>query len=124
VRRKEGVMKDAFRNHWITALAALSAAFLVATGIAMIVSGGEFGETEVRIFGVVGSIAGLALITGLWGLRGGQLTRWVAHALIVAGLVVLGAGFWWFVFVPPVVALAVLYAGVIRGGLERELRPA
>jgi len=117
-------MKDAFRNHWITALSVLGAGFLVATGIGMMVSGGEFDETEIRIYGVVGSLGGMALIGGLWGLRGGQLRRWVAHALIVVGFVVLGAGFWWFVFLPPVVALAVLYAGVIRGGLERELRPS
>ena len=69
-------------------------------------------------------IAGVALATGLWSLRAAQLNRSVAHTLIVAGLVVLGAGFWWFVLVPPVIALAVLYASVIKGGLERELRPS
>lgn len=117
-------MGDALRKHWITGLSVVAIAFLVSTGIAMMVTGGEFDETEVRIFGVVGFIAGVALATGLWSLRAAQLNRSVAHALIVAGLVVLGAGFWWFVFVPPIIALAVLYAGVIKGGLERELRPS
>jgi hypothetical protein len=116
-------MTDVLRKHWITGLAGLAATFLIATGVAMMATGGEFDETEVRVFGVVGSIAGLALVGGLWGLRAGALNRSIAHGLIVAGLVVLGAGFWWFVFVPPVIAAAVLYAGVIKGGLERELRP-
>ncbi len=116
-------MKDAVRKHWITGLSVLAVAFLVSSGIAMTVTGGEFDETGVRVVGVVASIAGLALAGGLWGLRAGR-RRWVAHALIVVGLVVLGAGFWWFVLIPPVLALAVLYAGIVKGGLERELRPS
>ena len=117
-------MRDAFGKHWITGLSVLAAVFLLATGIAMIATGGEFDETGVRVLGVVASIAGLALVGGLWGIRTGQPGRRVAHALIVVGLIVLGAGFWWFVFIPPIIALAVLYAGVIKGGLQRELRPS
>ena len=114
-------MNDALRNHWISGLSVLAATFLIVTGIAMIATGGEFDETGVRVFGVVGSLAGLALVGGLWALRTRALNRKVAYGLIVVGLVVLGAGFWWFVLVPPVIALAVLYAGVFKGGLEREL---
>ena len=45
----------------------------------------------------------------------------ISYALIVVGMIVLGVFFFWVVFVPLIVALVVLYAGVFRRGLEREL---
>jgi hypothetical protein len=47
----------------------------------------------------------------------------MAFALIVVGMLVLGVGFFWFVLLPSILALVVLYAGVFRRGLERELTP-
>jgi hypothetical protein len=113
----------AVKEHWITGLSFVGVVFLVATGIGMIVSGGEFAETGVRVFGVVAVTAGLSVAVGLWGLRNGGVEPRVANGLIVLGMIVLGAGYWWFVFVPPIVALAVLWAGVVKKGLVRELRP-
>lgn len=115
-------MKTGIKNHWITGLSLLGASFLLLTGTAMIITGGEFNETGVRVFGVFAGLGGLSLLGGLWGLRTGRLKPWVTYALITVGVLVLGAGFWWFVFIPPIIALIVLYAGVIRQGLARELQ--
>jgi len=111
------------RTHWITAVVGLSAGLLVLAGVGMIASGGEFDETEVRIYGVVSLLGGLALTAGLWLLRSGAAASWISHSLLVVGIIVLGAGFWWLL-IPPVIALVLLYAGVFRHGLERELRPS
>jgi hypothetical protein len=111
------------RTHWITALAGLSVALLVIAGVGMIVSGGEFDETEVRIYGVVSLLGGLALIAGLWLLRSEMAPSSISYSLLVVGLIVLGAAFWWLL-IPPVIAVVLLYVGVFRHGLERELRPS
>lgn len=114
-------MMTAVKNHWITGLTLLGSAFMLATGIGMLVSGGEFNDDGIRVFGGFATLAGLAILAGLWGLRSGKVQRIVAHGVIVVGMLVLGVGYWWFVFVPPVLALAVLWAGVVKQGLVREL---
>ena len=111
------------RANWITALVGLSAGLLVIAGVGMIASGGEFDETEVRVYGVVSLLGGFALVAGLWLLRSGNTASWISHSLLVVGIIVLGAAFWWLL-IPPVIALLLLYAGVFRRGLERELRPS
>lgn len=115
-------MVAALKNHWITGLALLGAAFMVTTGIAMMATGGDFDDDGVRVYGVLASLGGLVILGGLWGLWSGRLDRVLAQGLIVVGMLALGVLFWWFVLVPPVVALAVLWAGVVKKGLVRELR--
>jgi hypothetical protein len=111
------------KNHWITTLTLIAAGFLAFVGIGVLF--GDDGVEAWRVAYTAGSLTGtLAILGGLWGLRTGGLGLGVANALVVVGLLVLSVGYWWFVFVPPIVALIVLYAGVIRHGLERELRPA
>lgn len=110
------------RANWITVLAGLSTALLVIAGVGMIASGGEFNEAEVRVYGLVSLLGGLALVAGLWLLRSGMAESSISYSLLVIGIIVLGAAFWWLL-IPPVIALVLLYAGVFRHGLERELRP-
>jgi hypothetical protein len=62
------------------------------------------------------------------GLRANWITALagLSTALLViagVGMIVLGAAFWWLL-IPPVIALVLLYAGIFRHGLERELRPS
>lgn len=110
------------KNHWITALSLAVSLLLVAMGIGVLF--GDFDSEAWRVAYSAGSILGaLAIVGGLWGLRTGRLRHGVADSLIVVGVVVFGAGYWWLVFVPPVLALLVVYVGVIRNGLERELHP-
>ncbi len=115
-------MAAAIKNHWITGLALLGAAFMVTTGIAMMATGGEFNDDGVRVYGVFASSGGLVILAGLWGLWSGRVDRVLAQGLIVVGMLALGVLYWWFVLVPPLVALAVLWAGVVKQGLVRELR--
>ena len=53
----------------------------------------------------------------------GRLKLWVAHTLIIVGAVVT-ASFFWLLLIPTIIGLTVVYAGVIKRGLERELRPS
>jgi hypothetical protein len=111
------------RTKWIAGLVGLSAVLMVIAGVGMIASGGEFDETGVRVYGVVSLLGGLALVAGLWLLRSGTAASSISNSLLVVGLIVLGAAFWWLL-IPPVIALVLVYFGVFRHGLERELRPS
>ena len=110
-------------NHWVTALTLVGTTFLVVVGIALIVTGGDDNDGGVRIVGVIALLGALAILGGLRGLRTGRPKPSLAFALIVVGMLVLGVGFFWFVLLPSILALVVLYAGVFRRGLERELTP-
>lgn len=113
---------DTLRRHWITGLAVLTAGFLAFVGVALFVDPGEGEHSEFVFWGTMSFLGAAALATGLWGLRSGQIGRLGAHGLVVVGLLV--AGMYWWMLVPAAVAIVLLYAGVVRGGLERELRPA
>lgn len=114
-------MITSVKAHWITALAVVGVVFLLFIGIAFITGPDEGRETADRIIGAIFALIGIGLFAGLWGLRTGRLQLWVAHTLITIGAIVVGAFFWLFL-VPLIVALALLYAGVFKRGLERELR--
>jgi drug/metabolite transporter (DMT)-like permease len=110
------------RQHWITGLGVLTSAFLAFLGVAFFVDPGE-GDNywEFVLAGSMSLLGAAAMAAGLWGLRSARIGRLGAHALVVVGVLVL-AMFWWMMF-PVVVAAVLLYAGIVRGGLERELRP-
>lgn len=112
------IMDLADRQNWTSVLALLGAAFLVVVGIALIITGTDDNTVEGRIYGSVGLVGGLALFAGVYGLRTGRLAPTLARSLVVGGALVLGVGFWWFMFLPAVIAVVVLYFGVIRRGLE------
>lgn len=114
---------ETVKNHWVTGLTLLGTAFLIFVGIAMIMTGGDEDSAGVRLYGVMALVGALAILGGLQGLRVGQPNMAIAYGLIILGMLVLGIGFFWFVFLPSLLALAVLYAGVFRRGLERELNP-
>jgi len=113
----------AVKQHWITALALLTAAFLAFLSIAGFLASDPEYQTEDRVTGVLAALAAAAVIGGLWGLRTGRLRLWVAHTLIVLGSV-FTAMFFWLFFVPTIIAATVIYTGVIKRGLERELLPS
>jgi hypothetical protein len=109
------------RQHWITGLAVLTAAFLAFVGMAFFVDPGEGEYREFVFWGTMSLLGAAALATGLWALRSARIGRHGAHALVVVGLLV--AAMYWWMFLPAAVAVLLLYAGVVRGGLARELRP-
>ena len=116
-------MNTFLKEHWVTALAGLAGGFLVLVSIGGLINPDDGPDGVDRWFWALTGAAGLGLFGGLWGLHRGMVKVWAAYALIVIGLIVV-ASFWWLFFVPAVVAVAVLVAGVMMRGLERELRPA
>lgn len=107
------------RAHWMTALTVVAAGFLAVVGLAFLAGAGEGDRGEFVALGIGNLVGAAALAAGLWGLRSGRVGHRVSNVLVVVGLI--GVGLYWWMFVPAAVALALLYAGVIRGGLEREL---
>jgi len=110
------------RAHWITALTVVAAGFLAVVGVAFLAGAGEGDRSEFVALGIGCVVGAVALVVGMWGLWSGRIGRRVANLLVVVGLV--GVGLWWWMFVPAAIALVLLYAGVIRGGLARELAAA
>lgn len=112
-------MVDAIRAWWLTGLAALSAGFLLFVGVALI-SGPDSGQgVSDRAFGAGFFMAGVLLIVGLARLRAHPDPIWIANTLIVVGA--LAVGMFWWLLVPAIVAVVLIYSGVVRKGLQREL---
>jgi hypothetical protein len=72
---------------------------------------------------VVFGLCTVALLVGLWLIREGRATP-VAHALIVLAALVPGVSLFWILLIPTVLAFIIIYFGVIRGGLAREIGPS
>ncbi len=109
---------EAVRENWNTGVAVLVGLFLVFMTVGIGVDDASNGAE--RFFGVgVMGVASIAFIGGLWGLRSGRLSKTVANAGIVVGVV--GTLIWFWMVIPPIFALVVLVFGVVRGGLAREL---
>ena len=113
---------ESLREHWLTWLSLLFAAFLVGIGLVGAVDLDESAGARVAFLLVLVPL-GVALLLGLWLLREGRAIP-AAYVLIVVPLVLAGLGFFWLLFIPTIVALVVIVFGVIKGGLARELRPA
>ncbi len=109
---------DAVRENWITGVSMLVGLFLLLMTVGIGVDDGS--NTAERFFGVgTMGVATIAFLGGLWGLRSGRLSKVVSNAGIVVGVV--GTVIWFWMVIPPIFALVVLWFGVVRGGLAREL---
>ena len=112
---------DWLRHYWITTLAVLLGLFLASLAILFAIddSNPEVSGQE-QAFGVVTmGLLAVALLGGLWLLRSRRMNTWVGLSLIVVGS--MGGIIWFWMILPPIVALTVLWFGVARGGLVREL---
>jgi hypothetical protein len=112
---------DWLRHYWITTLTVLLGLFLAFLAIFFAIddSNPEVSGQE-EAFGVVTmGLLAVALFGGLWLLRSGRMNTWVGLGLIVVGT--MGGIIWFWMIIPPIVALIVLWFGVARGGLVREL---
>ena len=113
---------DVIRRYWITGLAGALGVFLLFLALAIGLDD-EPTSWQERVFGVfMTGVPGLVLFGGLWSLHTSRLTTPLSLGAIVVG--VAGALIWFWMLIPPVVAIAVLWFGVFRGGLARELRTA
>ena len=116
-------MIAALKKYWITSLSVLAVGFLVFLSVAGFTASDPDYTTEDRVTGTIAAVGALALAAGLWSLHRGRLRPWLAHILIVPGLIFVGMFFWLFL-IPTIVSLIVLYAGVLKRGLQRELAPS
>lgn len=112
-------------RYWLTTISALIGALLVVFPIL----GGFFGDEEadsdylVVLIPLLVVIGGLTL-AGLWWLRTGRFSETICMNLVGVGSVTFGFFFFWLLFIPPVLALVVLWFGIVKRGLVTELRPA
>jgi hypothetical protein len=112
---------DVVRRHWLTGLAVLLGVFLLFLAIAIALENEPETSGSERAFGVIAmAVFGLALLGGLWFLRSGRVSTRVGLGAIVVGLV--GGVVWFWMLIPPIVALVVFWFGVLKGGLVRELQ--
>jgi len=117
---------ESVRANWNTGLAVLVGLFLLFLAFALGVSDGSENDLSpgaqvlIAVFAV--GVPGLALLGGLWNLRSARYSRTVSYVGIVIGLV--ATALWFWMLLPPIAALVVLWFGVIRGGLARELTVA
>ena len=110
---------ETIKRSWLTALTVLLAAFSLLLALAIGADNEPTSAAE-RAFGLIVTLgAGLALLAGMWILRSGKMAREVGLTAIVVGLV--GVAVWFWMLFPPILAAVVLWFGVIRGGLAREL---
>lgn len=111
---------EAVTRLWLTGLALVLGLFQVFLALAIAFDTDPSISGQEKAFGaiVTGAFA-LSLLGGLWFLRSGGLARRVCLGAIVVGLA--GGVVWFWMLIPPLVALAVFWFGVVRGGLTREL---
>jgi hypothetical protein len=111
------------KRHWITGLAVVLGAFLLFLAVAFAVETDPESSGAEQAFGVITmGVTALALLGGLWFLRSGGLSTRVCLGAIVVGLV--GGIVWFWMVIPPLVALVVFWFGIAKGGLVTELRTA
>ena len=125
IRLAWGVSVDGFwRKHWVTAATLLMVAFVLFLAVAIpLDTDSETTASGRTTGGVVFGLCALALLAGLWLLRDGRATP-VAYTLIVVAALVPGVGFFWMLLLPTILAFVIIFFGVFRGGLVRELRPS
>ena len=114
---------EVVKRYWITGLAVVLGAFLLFLAVAIALENEPESSWVERAFGVITmGVAALALLGGLWFLRSGRLSTRVCLGAIVVGL--LSGIVWFWMVIPPLVALVVFWFGIAKGGLVRELSPA
>ena len=114
---------EIMKRYWITGLAAGLGVFLLFLAVAFAFETDPQTSWQEDAFGVtVMGVAALALLGGLWFLRSGRLSTRVCLGAIGFGL--LGGIAWFWMVVPPIVALVVFWFGFVKGGLVQELSTA
>ena len=75
-----------------------------------------------RVVGaLIAGVPAMAVLGGLWLMRSQAGARVTASVAITIGL--LAVFIWWWMILPAVAALVVLWFGIVKGGLARELAP-
>ena len=111
------------RRYWLTAIVVLIGASSIIGPLPVVVS--EDPSTVVRWVVVpLGLVLGVAVLTGVWGLHSGRFSETVSLSFVGVGSVVWGVGFFWMLLVPTVLALLLIWFGIVKRGPVTELHPA
>jgi len=109
------------RRYRLTALAVIVGLFLVVLAVLFALDPDESAGQR-AVGALIAGVLALAVLGGLWLIRSGITPLSFASAAVAIGLV--GSLIWWWMIVPALVALAVLWFGIVKRGLIGELRPA
>ena len=109
------------RENWITGVAIGLGALVVVLAVGLGASD-SLTSTESVLAALAMGLPGLALFGGLWNMHSGRFPIAASYIGIALGLV--AAAMWFWMVIPPIAALVVLWFGVIRQGLARELAVA
>jgi hypothetical protein len=111
------------RNHWITTLTVALGVFLAFLGVAIGLDTSENASSGAELaFGVAAmGLTAAAIFVGLWLIRSGTGNPWIGLGLVAFGCV--GGILWFWMLIPPLMAIVVLVFGVALRGLVRELAP-
>ncbi|NIR39588.1 MAG: hypothetical protein GWN79_19350 [Actinobacteria bacterium] len=115
-------MDGFWSRHRLTSATLLMAAFTLFLAVAIALDTGETREDRTA-GGVVFGVCTAALLVGLWLIREGRSTL-IAYPLIIIAAGFPGVGLFWMFLLPTALAFVIVYFGVVRGGLVRELRPS
>ncbi len=113
------------KKYWLTAISILAGGLLVVSSTLGPIFGDWEGSTTSNAVAIALLLsAGVALLAGLWWLREGRFSDTVCLTLVGVGIVIFGVFFFWLLLMPTVLALIVLWFGIVKRGLLTELRPA
>ena len=112
------------QRYWLTTISVLMGAVLVIFPLLEIFFEEDATTREKGVDAPFIMVVGVLLLAGLWWLRTGRFSETVNLSLVGVGLVIAGALFFWLLLIPTVLALTVLWFGIVKRGLVTELRPA
>jgi len=110
------------KYYWLTIVSGLVGAFSVVLAISVLLFNDDEVSTghAVLLWSLI--LIGALMLAGLWWLRVGRFSETVCLSLVGVGLVAFGV-IWYWMLLPPAVALIVAWFGIVKRGLVVELRP-
>ena len=113
------------KKYWLTAISILAGGLLVtASTLGPIFGDWEGSATSNALVIALLLSAGVTFLAGLWWLRESRFSDSVCLSPVGVGMVIFGVFFFWLLLIPTVLALIVLWFGIVKRGLVTELRPA
>jgi hypothetical protein len=111
------------KQYWLTIVSGLIGAFSVVLAVSVLLFNEDETSAGYAFLLSLLILIGVLMLAGLWWLRDGRLSETICLSLVGVGLVAFGVTWFWMLFIPTVVALIVLWFGIVKRGLVVELRP-
>ena len=111
------------KQYWITTLTVFIGAAMVILAILAMLFGEDMSGVAVNVLLALLMVMGALTLVGVVNLRRGHSGDVLSLSLIGVGVAAFGLAWFWMLFIPSALALVVLWFGIVKGGLVRELRP-